>query len=421
MSVFYFSAVAYLVYNGDMHILKEFIKFVGKIILATLVIGALFFAYYEYQTVIQKKIKAGNLASLISLGEKSNEVAAQAPAEENPQNANFVWEYAGKNYSIQETLYGSTYNFYRSSPKEFMYNGKLENNWEEQYFKMFLQENDSEKIFNKVAMGIQAAGKKNGLNNDQIVELVLAFVQAIKYDDAKAGEIVAGNKSALTSYPYETLYLQRGVCADKSFLAAMLLRELGYGTALFAYDAENHMALGIQCPMQYSSYDSGYCYAETTSVGIRIGVIPDLDKGTNRAKDLKRLGYLDYSQSDQFNEKKLGAVKIYQKTTGKEYGGIANTIKISQNIEKTGKAIVALRKEIDSLKSYLESDQKALAALKKEMDKLEKAKDIAGYNKMVPIYNKRAQEAKDNVESYNAKIKEYNKLVDQYNSLIVSF
>jgi len=404
-----------------MQIIKEFFKFIGKVLLIGAFIGASLFAYYQYQIIAHKKTGAGGTVNLLSLGKKSEEEKVTAPATENPQTVNFSWEYAGKKYAIQETLYGSTYNFYRSSPKEFTYKGSLVNNWEEQYFKMFLQESDEEKIFHKVALDIQAVGKKDGLNDDQIVELILAFVQAIKYDDAKAAEIVAGSKTALTSYPYETLYLQKGVCADKTFLASMLLRDLGYGTALFTYDAENHMALGIQCPMQYSSYDSGYCYAETTSVGIRIGVIPELDKTSNRAKDLKKINYLDYDQSSKFDEKKLGAVKIYQKTTGKEYGGIAKTIKISRDIENAGKAIVSARAEIDSLKTATQSDANALASLKKELDKLEKAKDVAGYNKLVPIYNDRLDVAKKNVEKYNAKIKEYNKLVDQYNSLIGSF
>lgn len=404
-----------------MQFIKEFFKFIGKVILVGAFLSASFFAYYEYQLIVHKKMNLGSLSSVMNFGKKAEEEKIMAPVGENPQSANFNWEYAGKQYAIQETLYGSTYNFYRASPKEFSYQGNLANNWEDQYFKMFLQESDNEKIFHKIALDIQAVGKKNNLNDDQIVELVLAFVQTIRYDDAKAAEITAGGKAALTSYPYETLYLQKGVCADKSFLASMLLRDLGYGTALFTYDTENHMALGIQCPMQYSSYDSGYCYAETTSVGIRIGVIPELDKTNNRAKDLQKISYLDYSQSAKFDEKKLGAVKIYQKTTGKEYGGIVKTIKISRDIETTGKSIVRARSEADTLKSAVESDKKALESLKKELDKLEKAGNTDGYNKLVPIYNKRLNEAKDNIDKYNAKIKDYNKLVDQYNNLIESF
>ena len=34
---------------------------------------------------------------------------------------------------------------------------------------------------------------------------------------------------------------------------------------LFNYSTENHEAIGIKCPMEYSYLDSGYCFVETTN------------------------------------------------------------------------------------------------------------------------------------------------------------
>lgn len=403
-----------------MQIIKEIVKFIGKILLAAVIVGSVFFAYYEYKMNGLQNISLRKFSNVVNnVSDKAGAGDAIAPNPENPQDRKFTWTYAGKQYSIAETLYGSTEAFYQSSPKEFSYDGNLAGDWEDQYFAMFLKENDSEKIFHKVAVDIQSAGKKNGLNDDQIVELAMAFVQGVQYDEARATAIAAGSKEALTNYPYETLFLQKGVCADKSFLASMILRDLGYGTALFVYDTENHMAVGIQCSMQYSNYNSGYCYGETTAVGMRIGVIPDLNKTNNQANNLKKLNYFD--QSSKFDEKKLGEVKILQKTTGKEYGGVAGTINISQSIESTGKAIVDARSSLTSLKSKVESDQSSLDALKKKMDALKKSKNIEAYNKLVPTYNDQIGSAKKDVDKYNAQVKSYNSLVDKYNTLVGSF
>ena len=48
----------------------------------------------------------------------------------------------------------------------------------------------------------------------------------------------------------------------------LLLKELGYGTALFYYPEQNHLAAGIKCPVKYSVEGSEYCFIETTAPSI---------------------------------------------------------------------------------------------------------------------------------------------------------
>jgi hypothetical protein len=69
-------------------------------------------------------------------------------------------------------------------------------------------------------------------------------------------------------YPYEVLYYNKGGSGDKSLLAAHVLSEMGYGTALLVYVPERHVALGLKCPKQYSTAGSGYCFVETTHPAI---------------------------------------------------------------------------------------------------------------------------------------------------------
>ncbi|MCX6774110.1 MAG: hypothetical protein NTY68_03900 [Candidatus Micrarchaeota archaeon] len=46
------------------------------------------------------------------------------------------------------------------------------------------------------------------------------------------------------------------------------MKDLGYGVALFSFEPENHMAVGIRCPIEYSYRGTGYCFVETTTPSI---------------------------------------------------------------------------------------------------------------------------------------------------------
>ena len=43
---------------------------------------------------------------------------------------------------------------------------------------------------------------------------------------------------------------------------SLILKELGYGTALFHWSGK-HQAAGVRCPAEYSYLGSGYCFIET--------------------------------------------------------------------------------------------------------------------------------------------------------------
>ncbi|MDP3991884.1 MAG: hypothetical protein Q8P79_00020, partial [Nanoarchaeota archaeon] len=55
---------------------------------------------------------------------------------------------------------------------------------------------------------------------------------------------------------------------EKSELLTFLLRELGYGTAIFYNQPENHESVGIKCPVEESYKGTGYCFVETTGPSI---------------------------------------------------------------------------------------------------------------------------------------------------------
>ena len=100
---------------------------------------------------------------------------------------------------------------------------------------------------------------------DDRARIAISLVQNIPYDFNKLYEVSVPGQ---TRYPYQVLYDNAGVCEEKSLLLAYLLRQLGYGVAVFRFDAENHMAAGIQSPSAYAYKNSGYAFVETTSPSI---------------------------------------------------------------------------------------------------------------------------------------------------------
>jgi len=105
---------------------------------------------------------------------------------------------------------------------------------------------------------------EDNLTDKQKVELATLFVQNIKYDLKVAHEV--------TFFPYETLYLQKGVCDDSSILLAKILSRMGYDVALIEMRSITHMAVGVKC-RQPNLNLNGYCYIETT-LPLSIGELP---------------------------------------------------------------------------------------------------------------------------------------------------
>jgi len=102
--------------------------------------------------------------------------------------------------------------------------------------------------------------KSKTSNNDDQARIAINLVQQIPYDNSRLYSTNFKGRS-----PYEVLYDNKGICGEKSKLLAYLLRGLGYGVVLFDFSSQNHMAVGIKSPVQYSYKNSGYAFIESTS------------------------------------------------------------------------------------------------------------------------------------------------------------
>jgi len=120
------------------------------------------------------------------------------------------------------------------------------------YWLQFINENTQDRYLKQLAENIRAAEA----DRENQVRAAISLVQKIEYADYSF--------DTAAKYPYHVLYHEDGDCDEKSLLLAYLLRELGYGVAVFEFERESHMAVGIKAPDQYCYRDTGYAFIETT-------------------------------------------------------------------------------------------------------------------------------------------------------------
>jgi len=99
--------------------------------------------------------------------------------------------------------------------------------------------------------------------------IAVSIVQRIPYGFSNQSlKGIFSKEVSYSRYPYEVLYEGKGVCGERSELLVFLLRELGFGTAIFNFPEDNHQAVGIKCPISESFDGSEYCFIETTAPSI---------------------------------------------------------------------------------------------------------------------------------------------------------
>jgi len=341
--------------------------------------------------------------SQISIASTITSVTPVNPVvQSNSSSKKFTWKYNNQSYTLSTDLSSVLYQAYSTSPKVFTYyTGQEPQDIREAFYGLFLKVKAEDGQTNGVLSMLRRQAADLNLSADQSVAYALSFIQYIPYDHAK---IDAGNNNPY--YPFETLYLQRGVCADKTFLAVLWLRTLGYGAAILDFPDSNHSAAGIACPVADSVSGSGYCYIETTNY-FPIGVVPPAITNGQAAGSEETFDNL-------FNASHLGTMDIKQKTQGKVYQGVAT-------VKSEVSALAASRIQLNVAKTALETQQAALDAayqsLKKQESELLAYKtsgQVATYNSLVPAYNSA-------VAAYQLRATEYQGAVTNYNQLVQDF
>lgn len=112
--------------------------------------------------------------------------------------------------------------------------------------------------------------RRAGLDTRALAELVVTFVQNIPYR--------LPTETYFELLPPELVVADgSGDCDSKAVLAAMMLKELGIGTAMLYSRNLAHAALGVALPGTGTSFSAGrtkYLFVEVTYPGWAIGIIP---------------------------------------------------------------------------------------------------------------------------------------------------
>lgn len=188
----------------------------------------------------------------------------------------YKWEYEGKQYTfgpvnLTEYEYQTILNYYRSKPHP-----RLTGNYSYLSTYMYSYDKDGEEILYTLVDRLREYAEEEGITGDRVADFVVSFVQAFPY----ISDSVSTPFDDYTRYPIETLLEKEGDCEDTALLTAVLLKELGYGSAMIIMPEEGHAAAGVlggefMLGTYYQVGNKKYFYLETTNTGWPIGVVPD--------------------------------------------------------------------------------------------------------------------------------------------------
>ena len=256
------------------------------------------------------------------------------------------------------------------------------------------------KYISKMVENIRSAAK----DPDDEARIAISLVQHIKYDANTLNEISV-NKSKtgqkfIGRYPYTILNQNwGGICGEKSFLLALLLKELGYGVALYEFDGIHHMALGIKAPAQYAYKGTGYALIESTGPEI-----PTFDDYSFVGSDVT-LSSISPSKTVIVSDGKSFA------TIGTEYSDAQLERSLMQELKKVNAAAASVNAAAEQLDQI-----KALAEYWRTKAQTDYTRgDMSSYNNDLKMFEQ-AKTAYDNcfTQIYTPALINWNDLNDKY-------
>ncbi len=180
----------------------------------------------------------------------------------------YVWRFSGETYRLQTDIPTDLYLEYeRDSIRRYAMNINDAVELSKRYV------TSDEPIVTNISSVLGQQADELDLDDEQRVNFVLSFVQAIPYvEDEKSVDL-----DEYWRFPVETLYDDQGDCEDKSFLFASLMEAMGFDAVILIF--ESHAAVGVVCSGVHGSYYNydgyKYYYCETTAEGWTAGDIPD--------------------------------------------------------------------------------------------------------------------------------------------------
>jgi len=413
--------------NKVVKILKRFFfSLFSFLVILSFLVGGLYLGY----------VPSDSILSVLNL--------RKFPEPQNPKNIKLICNLGGQEYLVEHTLYESINYYYKKDPrkKRIFLSGD---------YSSFVYSNPKDNSITDLVSKIKNIGQVNGLSEDRIVDLVICFVQSIPYDSEKAKKILSYSQEVpipirdisliISRYPYETLYDGTGICTDKSYLLAYMLKELGYGTSLMIFDKDRHMAVGIKSPLGYTSFSSNYSFIETTNTGYRVGQLPIINRDSGEAVSLE----IDYIKETNSSSNLIipdlvkGNInppnKIISIAEGKKYLRVIelaqrkNQIKtLVSNMTQKDIEIKEKRKELDLLsvevtkkENNLKSAESTLRLVEDNYKQNPTFKNYQDYQRAYSLYINAYNNFENEIKIYNQSVLLFNNLVAIFNESVEKY
>lgn len=284
--------------------------------------------------------------------------------------------------------------------------GTPEEIWEPQFFKAFIEDPIQKSVITKLLQIFRQLRNKLQLNSDEYFELLLAFTQQLPYDHKRAEQ---KNTEANERFPVEVLIEKKGLCSEKAFLLAALLKEEGYDIALLSFRKAKHMMLGIRPEKPFGTMAGDYAVLEITS--------PFLPGDADAHADATGRLY----EQPQVIPIGVGLLR-YGNEACREVNLILNVCKHLQNKINTEDMQIELCVEVINEKErYLTkkySELKETQSRIQQMNWVEAVSAKEQFQVAKRAYNSEVKKQRARIEEYTERGMEFNQMVAVYNFII---
>ncbi|MDQ7826481.1 MAG: hypothetical protein RDV48_27005 [Candidatus Eremiobacteraeota bacterium] len=180
----------------------------------------------------------------------------------------YKWTYKGIDFTCQLETNRDGLMMYKTKPRTY---GD---------YSVYVSDPSDDDAINYLAGIFQGAARDHNFSRMDMVNLVIAFVQSLKYTSDKT----TTGYDEYPRYPVETLMDEGGDCEDTSILMSSLLMALGCNTVMIQFPRHMGVGLALKDPSSFSvPYKSrlftdgsiSYAYIETTGEHFQVGQIPE--------------------------------------------------------------------------------------------------------------------------------------------------
>jgi hypothetical protein len=262
-----------------------------------------------------------------------------------------------------------------------------EEEWTRGLYKAMIIDPAEDTMYDQVLSGFREIRDEEGLDTDEYLELITAFVQQLPYLTVNGTD---------PKYPVETLVEGTGDCDDKSLLLAGLLAREGYRVSLLYFPDEQHMAVGVGAT-EGTFRDTGLAYVETTNLSL-VGIpVSELEGGATLNSDpltitVREEGIL-YTRCNE-----TGFIR-------------AERDEAEETVARIGPLLDQTSREMEDLSDRIDTGNNEMQALRREGR-------VSAYNSRVAEYNGLVAEYNQLLDRYRTLAEEYNRAVELHTTIM---